>query len=124
MAKSDLPSIAGDLAAPKRVNLKSLPPRDGLDDEAVADNSRRLGKAWNASTSLPADTTEEGRGVPTEPPVRFTLALPAYLDQQLAMAAVQRVPRVTKQHLIFAALKAAGYEVHEDDLRPDRRRAK
>jgi hypothetical protein len=121
--KPGLPSIDNELAAPrKRLDLKAIRPRAEIDDAIIEENSRKIGTEWGASTSLqpvaPADYP-----IPQRTPVaNLRIEVPDYLDQELAMKAAAQ--RVTKQFLVLQAMKVAGYQVRDEDLVADRRKAR
>lgn len=114
MSKPSLPSINDELQPRKRVNLKSIRPAQ-LDDDSVAENSKRLGADWGAQTSL-------DRPVDRRPIASLRIEVPEYLDRELAFKAVEL--RTTKQYLVIKALQEAGYRVDDVDLVEDRRKVK
>lgn len=122
-SKPALPSIDHELASQPRprVNLKALKPRESVDDAVVDANSRRLGRHWGASTTL-ASNTDPGAGVSRGAIASLRLEIPAYLDDELTMAAARA--RVTKAFLVMTALEKAGYGVDPADLVPDRRKTR
>ena len=112
--KTELPSIAGELAPRRRVDLKAIRPAS-IDDDAIERNSRALGSEWGASTSLASPEK-------TTPLASLRIVVPDYLDRALARDAAEQ--RVTKQYLVMKALRAAGYHIAESDLVEDKRKAK
>jgi hypothetical protein len=54
------------------------------------------------------------------PPFGLHLAIPEYLDRELAMVAAAE--RVTKLYLVLKALAEAGFHIEPTDLVPDGRR--
>jgi hypothetical protein len=118
-AKPVLPSLDGDLAPRKRLDLKAIKP-SAADDESVSENSRRIGSEWGAQTSLPSAPIEQPK-----PPLALAslrIEVPEYLDRELALKAAEQ--RVTKQFLVMKALQAAGYRLDEADLVEDKRKVK
>jgi hypothetical protein len=102
-----------------RLDLKTLKPREPMDDDTVEANSRAIGEKWGASTQF--RITEES--APVAPATRLTSIrgyIPQYLDDDMSVKAAER--RVTKTFLIMEALAKAGYLVEEADLVQDRRR--
>ena len=112
--RPDLPSIEGDLAPKKRLDLRAIR-QAPVDDAAVAENSRRIGSEWGAQTSLPPGATRT-------PLASLRIEVPEYLDRALALKAAEL--RVTKQYLVVKALQEAGYRVEDADLVEDKRKAK
>ncbi len=114
-AKPALPSLDDDLAPRKRLDLKAIKP-SAVDDESVAENSRKIGSEWGAQTSL----------APVEQPkpvlASLRIEVPEYLDRELAIRAAEQ--RVTKQFLVMKALQAVGYQLDDADLVEDKRKAK
>jgi hypothetical protein len=106
--KTEFPPV--DLAPRKRVDLRSIKAPEG-DDENVEANTRRLAADWGAVTSVPVT-----RG----PVSSLRLEIPEYLDRELAQRAFEQ--RVTKQYLVVAALKEAGFRIEPQDLVPDKRK--
>ena len=122
--KPAFPSLDEDLAPRKRIDLKSIRSA-GIDDDAVSENSHKIGSDWGAQTSLVATSPPASAAEPSRPKVPLAslrIEVPDYLDRQLAFKAVER--RVTKQYLVVEALQAAGYRVDEADLVEDKRKAK
>ena len=119
-AKPALPPIDAELEHPrKRVDLKSIRPKDTADDETVEENSRRLGSEWGASTTLKPEPQPE----PVPPPLAsLRIEVPAYLDDELTQKAAAQ--RVTKQFLVLTALRQAGYHIRDMDLVADKRKAR
>jgi len=113
--KPRLPPIDAELMpAPRlRVDLKALKLKESLPDKEIEANSQAIGSQWGASTHLPRQPEK-----PVLTSVR--LDLPEYLDRQLGVYCAQN--RVTKAYLIMRALAKDGFEVHADDLVPDRRK--
>lgn len=130
--KPALPSIDDELTATprKRVDLKAIRPKTIVDDDAVSENSRRMGEEWGASTSMSPEAGEmEGKTAQHDaPPVVATpiaslrIEVPIYLDDELRVRAA--AAGVTKQFLVMQALAAAGYTVRPEDLVADRRKAR
>lgn len=122
-SKPALPSIDRELASQPRpsLNLRALKPRESMDDAVVEANSRRLGKQWGASTTLVGET-DPGKGALRKAIASLRLEIPAYLDNELTMAAARA--RVTKAFLVMTALEKAGYQVDPADLVPDRRKVR
>src|SRR4051794_31845696 len=122
--KPAFPSLDEDLAPRKRIDLKSIR-SSGIDDEAVSENSHKIGSDWGAQTSLVPASQPTPAAEPSQPKVPLAslrIEVPDYLDRQLAFKAVER--RVTKQYLVVEALQAAGYRVDDADLVEDKRKAK
>jgi hypothetical protein len=118
--KPALPSIDDELTAPrKRLDLKAIQPMPAADDEAIEENSRKLGSQWGASTSLgkPAEA-----GPARAPVVSMRIEGPDYLDEELRIRAAKE--GVTKAYLVLKALKDAGYRIEDADLVPDKRKAR
>ncbi len=132
---NDFPSIKDELQPRPKLKRHTETPTS---DEEIEANSVAIGKKWGAATSLPAaDPVVMPPFVPAPmPPAPKPPALPPgpewarvisirgyiphYLDDELALKAVQR--RVTKTFLIMEALAKAGYHVEEIDMVQDRRR--
>lgn len=114
LTRSELPSITDDLAPKKRLDLKAIRSAPA-DDQAIAENSRRIGSEWGAQTSLPHEVAKT-------PLASLRIEVPEYLDRELALKAMQQ--RVTKQYLVVKALQEAGYHVEDSDLVEDKRKAK
>ena len=125
-AKPPLPSIGDDLAPRRRVDLRAIQPNVGLDDNEVDANSRTLGGAWGASTSLggsasqPESAVQPAPSAPPAPVASLRIEIPVYLDDELRVKAAGQ--GVTKQYLVMQALSAAGYHITPSDLVADRRR--
>jgi hypothetical protein len=118
-AKPALPPIDAELEHPrKRVDLKSIRPKDAADDETVEENSRRLGSEWGALTTLKPPSQSE----PAPPLASLRIEVPAYLDDELTQKAAAQ--RVTKQFLVLTALRQAGYHIRDADLVADKRKAR
>jgi hypothetical protein len=111
--KPDLPSVVGEIAPRQRPNLAGLRPRDDLADSTVEANSRSMGAQWGASTRLPEPEEET-------PLSSVRLDLPEYVDKQLKLKIAESGG--TKAHYILKALAKDGWEVHEKDLKLDRRK--
>jgi hypothetical protein len=114
VSKEPLPSLESELTPKKRVDLRAIRSAP-VDDEAIDQNSRRIGAEWGAQTSLPQP----------EPKVLLAslrIEVPDYLDRELAMAAVQQ--RCTKQYLVMKALRGAGFKIEEGHIMEDGRKVK
>jgi len=119
MNKPALPPLDDELVPRKRVNLKAIRPA-AVDDQAIADNSHKIGSEWGANTALaplPAP-----KPPPRAPSTSLRIEVPDYLDRALAFRAVEL--RTTKQYLVIKALKEAGYPVEDIDLVEDRRKVR
>jgi hypothetical protein len=120
MAPKSKPPPFPPIDLPTRVNLRAIPdPAADLDDRAVDTNSRRVGAAWGASTSL-SDAEPEPTPEPAQKLASLRLEVPVYLDDELRLESARR--GVTKQFLVLQALKAAGYTINDGDIIADRRR--
>lgn len=115
--KPALPSLDDDLVPRKRLDLKALK-SSVVDDESVAENSRRIGLEWGAQTSLARAPVEQSKPILAS----LRIEVPEYLDRELAVTAAEQ--RVTKQFLVMKALQAAGYRLDETDLVEDKRKTK
>jgi hypothetical protein len=120
--KPVLPPLDADLDQPrKRVDLKAIRSKAQADDEEIAENSRKIGSQWGASTSLqnaepPAPVLERA------PIASLRIEVPTYLDDELTQKAAAK--RVTKQFLVLTALKQAGYHIDDADIVADKRKAR
>lgn len=118
--KQALPPIDAELERPRaRLDLKSIRPKAAADDEAIEENSRKLGQEWGASTTLtPSSPSASG------PPLLASLRIevPAYLDDELTQRAA--LQRVTKQFLVLTALRQAGYHIRDADIVADKRKVR
>jgi hypothetical protein len=122
--KAQLPPIDDDLVPThKRVDLKAIRSKAGVDDATIEDNSRRLGDRWGASTSLETAAVAELASAASRTPIAsLRIEIPVYLDRELAMRAADK--RVTKQFLVLKALEQAGYHIDPADLIEDKRKAR
>ena len=114
MSKEPLPSLMDELSPRKRVDLKAIKSA-AVDDEAIAENSRKIGAEWGAQTTLSAPA-------PKIPLASLRIEVPDYLDRELALEAVKQ--RCTKQYLVMKALRDAGYKIEEGHMMEDGRKAK
>lgn len=116
MSKPPLPSLIDELSPRKRVDLKAIPTA-AVDDETIAQNSRKIGADWGAQTSL-------GPQAPAAKTLMASLRIevPDYLDRELALEAVKQ--RCTKQYLVMKALREAGYRIEEGHMTQDGRKVK
>ena len=118
--KTPLPPIDADLAQPrKRIDLKAIRPKAQEDDATVAENSRRLGSEWGASTSM-QDTQPPTAAAERAPVASLRIEVPAYLDDELTQRAAAK--RVTKQYLVLSALRQCGYHIKDADIVTDKRK--
>jgi hypothetical protein len=123
--KPALPPLGEELDPPRRrVDLKAIRPKGVADDATVAENSRRLGSQWGASTSLEqaGESSQTVPAVPRAPVASLRIEVPAYLDDELTQKAAAR--RVTKQFLVLTALRRDGYRIEDADLVADKRKAR
>jgi hypothetical protein len=118
MTNKSLPSIDEELKGErKRVDLKAIRPKGDADDATIDENSRLLGNEWGASTSL------QRAQLPFRAPVAsLRIEVPVYLDDALTREAAEK--RVTKQYLVLAALRHAGYRIDDADFVADKRKAR
>jgi hypothetical protein len=115
-SKTILPSLDQDLEPRRKVDLKALKPAY-INDEEIAENSRKIGADWGADTKL-----EPVLAKPKVLLASLRIEVPDYLDRELAIKAVHQ--RVTKQYLVMKALQSAGYRLDDSDLYEDKRKAK
>lgn len=113
---NDLPPISDDDLRPSPRTAVALPPRPDVPDAMVEAHAREIGARWGSSTQPPAPAPAPQR-IAT---IRFEA--PAYLDRELALAAVTK--GVTKTSLLIQCLADCGYHVAPEDLVPDRRKVK
>lgn len=122
---TDFPPIKNELRPRLKLKRHTDVP---VTDEEIEANSRSIGQKWGAATSVPtaaaAPQAPEPPAIsPAPDPARVISIrgyIPHYLDDELALKAVQR--RVTKTFLIMEALEKAGYHVDEIDMVQDRRK--
>ncbi len=111
---TDFPSLKDELRPRPKLKKHTDEP---IADEVVEGNSVQIGRAWGASTSIPAP---EPLTVPLAKVVSIRGYIPHYLDDELTRKAAER--RVTKTFLLMEALAKAGYRIDEIDLIQDRRK--
>jgi hypothetical protein len=122
--KPVLPPLDADLEQPrKRLDLKAIRSKAQADDTEIAENSRKIGSQWGASTSL--ESVQQS--IPPQPVARSPIAslrieMPVYLDDELTQKAAAL--RVTKQFLVLTALRQAGYHIEDADIVADKRKAR
>lgn len=122
--KPALPPIDDELKrGGRRIDLKAIRPRGEADDATIEENSRLLGNEWGASTSLQrAHPLASAPPVTRAPVASLRIEIPVYLDNALTREAAEK--RVTKQYLVLAALRKAGYRIDDPDLVADKRKAR
>jgi hypothetical protein len=120
--KPVLPPLDADLDQPrKRVDLKAIRSKAQADDEEIAENSRKIGSEWGASTSLESvQQPVTAQSVAHSPLASLRIEMPVYLDDELTQKAAAM--RVTKQFLVLTALRQAGYHIADTDLVADKRK--
>jgi hypothetical protein len=122
--KPVLPPLDDDLQPPrKRVDLKAIRSKAQADDAEIAENSRKIGSQWGASTSL--ESIQQSSPQPAEPRsplASLRIEVPTYLDDELTQKAAAQ--RVTKQFLVLSALREAGYHIADTDIVADKRKAR
>jgi hypothetical protein len=120
--KPVLPPLDADLDQPrKRVDLKAIRSKAQADDEEIAENSRKIGSEWGASTSLESvQQPVTAQSVARSPLASLRIEMPVYLDDELTQKAAAM--RVTKQFLVLTALRQAGYHIADTDLVADKRK--
>lgn len=97
-----LPPIDDDLT-PRKLDLKVLRKPD---DAAITRNAEKLGEKWLGEKAIAS----------------LRIEVPEYVDHELAMRAASE--RTTKQYIVKCALRAYGIEIAEEDMVPDKRKAK
>jgi hypothetical protein len=84
-----------------------------VSDERVEIAAKELGASWGASTRIQSPTTQT-------PMTSVRLDLPEYVDKMLKLKVAQEGG--TKAFYILQALAKVGWDIHEEDIKPDRRR--
>jgi hypothetical protein len=98
-----LPPLDDELT-PKKLDLKALRPKG--DDARIERNTEKLGEKWLGAKTIAS----------------LRIEIPEYVDHELAMRAASE--RTTKQYIVKCALRAYGIEIAEEDMVPDKRKAK
>jgi hypothetical protein len=122
--KPVLPPLDADLDQPrKRIDLKAIRSKAQADDTEIAENSRKIGSQWGASTSLESVRQPlPPQTVARSPLASLRIEMPVYLDDELTQKAAAL--RVTKQFLVLTALRQAGYHIDDADIVADKRKAR
>jgi len=122
--KPFLPPLDADLDQPrKRIDLKAIRSKAQANDAEIAENSRKIGSQWGASTSLEnVQQPPPSQTAARSPLASLRIEMPVYLDDELTQKAAAL--RVTKQFLVLTALRQAGYHIEDADIVADKRKAR
>jgi hypothetical protein len=132
-AALDGADLSGDLMPGQRrkFNLGNMTMPEA-DDDQIAKAAEEIGRAHGANRQV-----APGEGAATEPEVAppemappiaaiemtsIHIQIPAYLDEALGIDALKS--KSSRQHIIMRGLRALGYQIEDDHMVPDRRRAR